>query len=82
MRSQLAWRSSLASRSRVLRPSCMRRRLHIQVVFESARLSADHLRSAYELVVPVVQREVRAEAAGHDQPSRGRARPRREGKVA
>ena len=60
----------------------MRRRLHIRTIFEPARLSADHLRNAYELVVPVVQREVRAEAAGLDQQPRGRTRPRREERVA
>ena len=60
----------------------MRRRLYIRTVFEPARLSADHLRRAYELVMPVVQREVRADAAGLDQPHRGRTRPRREGRAA
>jgi hypothetical protein len=70
----------------VLRASGMRRRLSIHVVFAPARLSADHLRSAYELVVPVVQREVHADGeAGAEDPtskSCGRVRPRRERKVA
>jgi hypothetical protein len=43
----------------VLRPGSMRRRLRIRVVFEPARLSAEHLRSAYERVAPVVCRELR-----------------------
>ena len=64
----------------------MRRRLRLQVVFAPARLSADHLRSAYELVVPVVQREVHAdavaEAKNHNPKPRGHTRPRRERKVA
>ena len=61
----------------------MRRRLSIQVVFEPARLSAEHLRTAYELVVPIVQREVRAKAAAdYDQQRRGHGGPRQEGKVA
>jgi hypothetical protein len=61
----------------------MRRRLRIQVVFEPARMSGDHLHRAYDLVVPIVQREVvRAEAASHDQLARGRARPRREERAA
>lgn len=61
----------------------MRRRLNIQVVFEPARLSADHLRTAYEQVVPIVQREVRAQAtADHDQQCRGRGSPQQKGKVA
>jgi hypothetical protein len=61
----------------------MRRRLHLQVVFEPARLSADPLRTAYELVVPIVQREVRAQAtADHDQQPRGRESPQQKGKIA
>jgi hypothetical protein len=68
----------------MLRPNGMRRRLHIQVVFEPARLSADHLRSAYELVVPIVRRDVRAsvEAEAHDQQRRERTRSPREEKAA
>ena len=60
----------------------MRRLLRLQVVFEPDRLSVDHLRSAYELVVPIVRREVRSESMVHDQQRRGRSRPRREGKNA
>jgi len=61
----------------------MRRRLNIQVVFEPARLSADHLRTAYEQVVPIVQREVGAQAAAdHDQQRRGRGSPQQKGRVA
>jgi hypothetical protein len=36
----------------------MRRRLHLRIVFEPARLSAEHLRRAYEIVVPIARREV------------------------
>jgi hypothetical protein len=60
----------------------MRRRLRLQVVFEPDRLSVDHLRSAYELVVPIVRREVRFESVAHDQQRRGRSRPRQRGKAA
>jgi hypothetical protein len=42
----------------VLRRRHMRRRLQLRIDFEPARLSADHLRRAYELVVPIVRREV------------------------
>jgi hypothetical protein len=60
----------------------MRRRLRIQVIFEPARLSADHLRNAYGIVAPIAKREVRAPMAGHDEQPRGHPLPRQEGKVA
>lgn len=70
----------------MVRPGGMRRPFRFQVVFAPVRLSADHLRSAYELVVPVVEREVRAETeaeAKHHRPEpRERARPRKERNVA
>lgn len=39
----------------------MRRRLHVRIIFEPARLSAEHLRRAYEIVVPIARREVQKE---------------------
>jgi len=35
----------------------MRPRLRIQVVFQPTRLSQDLLRTAYELIVPIVERQ-------------------------
>jgi hypothetical protein len=60
----------------------MRRRLHLHVVFEPARLSADYLHHAYAIVVPIVQRTVRMETpvAEHEAKPRGRARVRKEGR--
>lgn len=62
----------------------MRRRLRIQVIFEPARLSADHLRSAYERIVPVARRDVptRGEVAAYEQQPHGRTRAQRQGRVA
>jgi hypothetical protein len=61
----------------------MRRHLRLQVVFQPVRLSADHLRNAYQFVLPITQREARAGAAIHDQPQDpGRTRRRREGRAA
>jgi hypothetical protein len=66
----------------VVRRSHMRRRLQMRIVFEPARLSADHLRRAYELVVPIVRREVgtNAERASfHMERARGRIQGRGQG---
>jgi hypothetical protein len=65
----------------------MRRWLQIQVVFEPVRLSADHLRSAYERVAPIARREIiRAAREGvtpqdsQDRQACEPARSRKEGK--
>lgn len=61
----------------------MRHRRPIQIMFEPGRLSADHLRRAYELVAPVIQRQARAGPVVHNQQQqRGRWGPRREEKAA
>jgi hypothetical protein len=61
----------------------MRHRRPIQIRFEPGRLSADHLRRAYDLVAPVLQRRARAGAVIHDpQQQRGRSGPQREEKAA
>lgn len=43
----------------------MRPSLRIRVEFSSSRLSTQHLRSAYELVAPVVRRAVEEPGAEH-----------------
>lgn len=40
----------------------MRRELKIRVAFEPARMGAEHLHEAYELIVPVHQRRLNAKA--------------------
>lgn len=63
----------------------MRRRLNLQIVFEPARLSAEHLRRAYEIVVPIARREVakKTERAKMKATRRlGRVRGRGEGEPA
>ena len=36
----------------------MRRRFEIRVAFSATRLSAEHLRAAYEVVTPIVRRAI------------------------
>ena len=61
----------------------MWRRRCIETAFESDRLWAARLRRAYELVVPVLRREVRAEAheTGTDQQIQPQVRAPKGGKV-
>lgn len=40
--------------------SIMKRKLRIQVAFEPTRMGKEHLQQAYEMVVPVRRRRVRA----------------------
>lgn len=46
----------------------MRRGIQIRVAFAPTRLSAEHLHSAYEMVLPLVERSVekKADAVAHD----------------
>jgi hypothetical protein len=61
----------------------MRQRQSIQIMFEPGRLSADHLRRAYELVAPVVKREARDASVGQDPPHQYSCeRPQQEGRAA
>lgn len=64
----------------------MRRQLRIRVVFEPVRLSAEHLRSAYERAAPVAAREVRskvdAEVPADDQEANLLGKADRQGRVA
>lgn len=48
----------LDKRIRACSVSCMRRRLEIRVAFAPTRLSAEHLRVAYEVVSAVVDRTI------------------------
>jgi hypothetical protein len=51
----------------------MRREMQIRVAFEPTRLSAEYLRRAYEIVLPLVERTV-TKAAENAAPPEGRTR--------
>jgi hypothetical protein len=67
-----------------LSPHDMRRRRCIETAFESDRLWAARLRRAYELVVPVVRRDVRPEVQEEEanRQSQPQVRAPKGGKVA